>query len=245
MNLKPAPAYHFQSIGPMSRWLGFLLIADIVMSVVGFGSTLLEREVLNRVAAAQDGDLEDSAYVVLVADAERSDLLQLIVGCAQIAVALVTLLVFCRWIYVAARNCHARYEGKLDFTPGWSVGWYFVPVANLWKPFQAMRQILNVSENPSGDPQRVAPGMLFAWWALFLFSNAVGRAAFNHAMKAEEISELQASNTFTLFSDGTNIFATLAAYFVVKNIASLQAKNFTDRPPPSSGSQETEPSLTA
>lgn len=241
MSLKPASAYRYENIAPPSKWLGVMLVMDLVMSVVGFGSTLLERSILTRFSEAELAEFDEVALQVLVADAERSDLRQMIVGYTQIAVAVVTAIVFCRWIYVASRNCHAMYAGKLQFTPGWSVGWFFVPIASLWKPFQAMRQTWNVSADPLGDPNRSASDLVVAWWIIFLISDWAGRAAFRLAMKAEEVSQLQTSNTFSLISDGVNIFATITAYLLVKKITGLQIQNFAGRSSVSSGPLEPEP----
>src|SRR5690242_15716882 len=44
-------------------------------------------------------------------------------------------------IHRAATNVRAFGQGGLEFTPGWAAGWYFVPFANLVKPFQAFREI--------------------------------------------------------------------------------------------------------
>lgn len=35
-----------------------------------------------------------------------------------------------RWIYRASRNAHA-FGPAMTVTPGWAVGWFFVPIANL------------------------------------------------------------------------------------------------------------------
>src|SRR3546814_18564993 len=47
-----------------------------------------------------------------------------------------------------------------------SVGWFFVPIANLWMPFQAMRQLSKASTKP-GDWEAAATSALLAWWWLF------------------------------------------------------------------------------
>ena len=40
-----------------------------------------------------------------------------------------------RWILQAHKNLrNAGYEN--EFTPGWALGWFFVPLMNLFKPFQ-------------------------------------------------------------------------------------------------------------
>ena len=38
-----------------------------------------------------------------------------------------------KWIYRVNRNAHSFARG-LEVSPPWSVGWYFVPIAFLWKP---------------------------------------------------------------------------------------------------------------
>src|SRR3546814_14063468 len=47
-----------------------------------------------------------------------------------------------------------------------SVGWFFVPIANLWMPFQAMRQLSKASAKP-GDWEAADTSALLAWWWLF------------------------------------------------------------------------------
>jgi len=69
--------------------------------------------------------------------------------------AVVTLLV---WQYRAARV--ARTLGyPARHRPGWGVGFWFIPVVNLWFPYQAIRDCL-----PPGDPSRTL--VLRFWLAL-------------------------------------------------------------------------------
>jgi len=103
-------------------------------------------------------------------------------------VTMVAAVVFsARWILLVARNAH-RFSDAMTISPGWAVGWYFVPIANLWKPFQAMREIWRASVNPS-DPQSVAmPGFMGFWWALWvttsILSNLSGRLSMDEAPDA-------------------------------------------------------------
>lgn len=78
------------------------------------------------------------------------------------------------WIHRAHANLFsAGFEG-LEFTPGWSVGWFFVPVANLFKPFQAMRELWNASHQQedafASEPDR----RLKLWWGMWIAGNALG-----------------------------------------------------------------------
>lgn len=222
--------YALQDISRLSKWLRGLLVLDIALSVVAIVSGLWERQILARIVAFTEGSAGDAEYKQIVADAEQSDFIQLFVGPSQIAIFLVTAIVFLRWMYVASRNCHAVSKMQLAISPGWAVGWFFIPIANLWKPYQAMRQISNVSIDPIGDPARPGSNLLFVWWLLFLVSGTIGRTAFKQAMKADDLSELQDSNLLTLFSDSINIPATLLAFLVIGTITSLQAVNFLITP---------------
>jgi len=51
---------------------------------------------------------------------------------------------------------------KPDITPGWAVGWWFVPVANLVMPFLAVRELSRRSADATGS-QRSAL-ILWTWW---------------------------------------------------------------------------------
>src|SRR4051812_9992979 len=75
-----------------------------------------------------------------------------------------------RWIYRASANAHAL-SSEMTISPGWAVGWYFIPIANLFKPFQAMREIWMASHfrgNWHGEP---SPSLLTAWWGLWIVVN--------------------------------------------------------------------------
>jgi len=71
------------------------------------------------------------------------------------------------WIYQAHRIMWVRSDENMEISPGWSIGWYAVPIANLFKPFQAMRELYRMSRQED-DPD--APPLLWAWWIPWLLS---------------------------------------------------------------------------
>lgn len=75
-----------------------------------------------------------------------------------------------RWIYRASANAHALSD-EMTISPGWAVGWYFIPFANLVKPYQAMREIWMASHfrgNWHGEP---SPSVVTIWWGLWIVVN--------------------------------------------------------------------------
>lgn len=89
-------------------------------------------------------------------------------GLGMIAIGLVSAILVLTWIHRANHN--ARHLGAADMkcTPGWAVGWYFVPIAWFWKPYQAMKEIWQASANPSDWQGQAVSPLLHWWWALWI-----------------------------------------------------------------------------
>ena len=102
---------------------------------------------------------------------------------------IISVIVVCMWIHRAHANLHDYGFEGLEFTPGWAVGWYFIPLANLFKPFQAMKELYNTSfgadDRFSGD----APGNLGVWWGAWIIGNILGNI----------------STRMSLMGDGSNL----------------------------------------
>ena len=53
-----------------------------------------------------------------------------------------------KWIYRSNYNARQLGAQDMQFSPGWSVGWFFVPVLQLWKPFQVVKELFQASKAP-------------------------------------------------------------------------------------------------
>ena len=98
-------------------------------------------------------------------------------GLAAVGLMIASAVLFCIWIRRANRNARALGALRMEFTPGWCVGWWFVPIANLWKPYQAVREVYRASKPESGpdDWQRsTVPGTFALWWSTWLISSFIG-----------------------------------------------------------------------
>ena len=81
---------------------------------------------------------------------------------------LTTAILVLLWIHRANHNARQLGAADMQFTPGWAVGWYFVPIAWFWKPYQAMTEVWRASRNPSawrGEPVSL---LLHWWWVLWI-----------------------------------------------------------------------------
>jgi hypothetical protein len=77
-----------------------------------------------------------------------------------------------RWIYVTNANAHLFSEG-MRISPGWAVGWYFVPLANLVKPYQAMKESWFASHYRNDWDAGEEPLEIRWWWLLWIVTNVL------------------------------------------------------------------------
>jgi hypothetical protein len=87
---------------------------------------------------------------------------------------LLAIVFFSIWIHRACANAWAFGQSPMSTTPGWAVGWFFVPFANLVKPFRAMKEIWFGSDPSAAG---ITPGVIGAWWATWIVSGIVWRVS--------------------------------------------------------------------
>jgi hypothetical protein len=88
-----------------------------------------------------------------------------------------TAIVVGMWIYRAHANLHDAGIPALEFTPGWAVGWYFVPFANLVRPFQAMRELWSNSLDSAQAVNGGVQSHVGRWWAAWLLGSILSNIA--------------------------------------------------------------------
>lgn len=72
------------------------------------------------------------------------------------------------WVHMAHANLHRAGISGLNYSPGWATFSFLVPVANLFVPFRAMRELANRS---AGEPEELAEADnqdVFAWWGCWI-----------------------------------------------------------------------------
>lgn len=74
---------------------------------------------------------------------------------------------FVLWKYSASHNAR-RLGANMKFSPGWSIAYYFIPFLNLWRPYQAMKEIWNVSHNSMSCKSKKSGKIVVFWWLSFI-----------------------------------------------------------------------------
>ena len=121
-------------------------------------------------------------YSVPIESMAESEILTVAaVGVAGIVAMIACFIIVGCWIYRASANAHSLSE-DMTISPGWSVGWYFIPIANLFKPFQAMKETWMASHYSRDWQSEPAPTLMVAWWGLWIVTNILGNVAFRMSM---------------------------------------------------------------
>jgi hypothetical protein len=140
----------------------------IFLQVLLLGSFVLQ---LIMLSAAQSGGGIDTAT------AEANDTRHMIVGVAALLGALTCLVLLLVWVYAVHANLPSLKPARLEFSHGWAVGWFFVPIANLVKPYQVVREIWTSSDpSPLLGIAPAGTALLGWWWGLRIASAVAERA---------------------------------------------------------------------
>lgn len=151
-SLTDALAQHSQ----LSQWVKGLLWADAIAMLLLIPAGLMEIWEQGHLPPGYD---------------PAEDLLgsEILSGCmfsVYLPIGLSLCVLFLRWIYKTTQFLHQFGREMPRFTPGWSVGWFFIPIANVFKPYQVMKETWRLSHPGS----HVGNGLLNLWWFLWIAS---------------------------------------------------------------------------
>jgi hypothetical protein len=134
-------------------------------------------------------------------------------------VALITcyIVVGC-WIYRTNANAHL-FSSAMSITPGWSIGWFFVPFANLVMPFRGVKETWDESHDFAGRQQDKATPLLGWWWGLWLATNIASNVA---NLLGRNPSTLQGEAVFNLVSAVLSVGAGVTLIQLIRRLNRAQ-----------------------
>lgn len=175
-----AKRWEFESItGRTDRVIGFLIASTIASAMV----TVMD--VWGTLTVPTWNDL--SAPISGNAEAVLAGMIAL-AGLAGLVLFLVTVVLFCMWMHRAAGNIRALGETRAGISPGWAVGWWFIPIANFFMPYKAMREIYQSSDSAASGvdyPLDTAPPLLGWWWGCWLVNGFASNVYVRMTMRSD------------------------------------------------------------
>jgi hypothetical protein len=122
---------------------------------------------------------------------ELRDVAEALVGLGALGLLLGTAITFLRWLHLAVRQAQAL-AIDVGVTPGWAVGYWFIPFANLVKPYHTVRNLLA----GLGGKSLVASARVGMWWGLWIIGNMLSqiqaRMSVSGGLEAQAPSEAYA-----------------------------------------------------
>ncbi len=134
---------------------------------------------------------------------------------------LVCLIVVGRWIYRASANAHAISD-EMTITPGWAVGSYFIPILNLFRPYQAMREIWLASHFRGNWHAESSPGLLIVWWSLWIGTAILGNVSMQLSFNTGFDQPLDLVIILEVLAAVLNVPLSLALIAIMRRIALAQ-----------------------
>ena len=227
----PPPYQHtpYVSAHNRARLVTILLIVGVVISLLTIPSHVLDMYAL---PFGEEQEISDNPAGFLALA------LTGVLGLATIAVYIATAVVFLMWLYRVSNNV-AAFGKRTANSSGWAVGSFFVPIVNLFIPYQSVKDIWSKSEPTGADAtfySNSPPGFFPAWWGFWIASNIASNAYFR--MTLAEVPP-EGSVIVGILSEILSIAAAVFAIQVVKEIDRRQeerAQNlqqaFPTPPPP-------------
>ena len=223
------PATYAQPIGtrlyqsPRSRanWTVLLLVATCIVHALHMVVTF---DVLELVGQSEAGQFVSSA------EFDNAlfglDSMSFLVSVAYIS----TVVLFLMWLYRASRNLQPLGSYDQRFSPGWAVGWWFIPIMWFFRPYQVVAEVWRGS-NPDVlsdvDWKRGSVSAVLGWWwGLWIVQNLSGSAggySFGFAGIFDwDLTPSSGALQLDLFTSALTILAGVLAILVVLQITRRQ-----------------------
>ncbi|MFJ9685550.1 DUF4328 domain-containing protein [Streptomyces bacillaris] len=201
----------------LSRAVTVLLGAVIVTDLVAIGGGLHLRSLWQ--GSVEQGD--PAVHGSRGATAER---LLSVAQTGQAVVFVATVVVFIVWFHRTRRNAEVFDPGAQRMGPGWSVGGWFVPVANLWFPYRVATGIWDGSAVPgpedSGPTASRAP--LRLWWAVWIASSLLDSFTARMEGSAETPEQTVEGLGLVAAADAFEIVSAVLAIVFVRTLTRMQ-----------------------
>lgn len=161
-----------------------------------------------------------------------SPALTILAGVLQFLTVLPTVVVFIVWFHRVRSNGGVFRPDVFTLGRGWSIGAWFVPVANLFLPHRIARQTWRASTQlgPDGSHRTAPTALLTSWWAVWVLAVIMGRVSSKIYMAAETVDELRSAGLLGIAADLVTVIAGVLAILFVRRLTAMQNTMATEGP---------------
>ncbi len=209
----------FASGHARARIVVWLLTALIVVNLIHIGSEILQLNYLSRILT----------HEIVTRDERLSNAYRILgVAFLYFVIYIPTVILFLMWVHRAYKNLPALKAQHLEFSPGWAVGYFFIPILNLFYPYRVMKEIWRKSDPEFEDPDHyLSPPtgvsiIIPLWWGAWLASTFVDRIVFRLLLGERDPAKLFYLAQLGIASSLLNIVSCVLAILVVREINARQ-----------------------
>ncbi len=148
------------------------------------------------------------------------------------AAYILTAVFFLVWLYRAHSNLTWLKPSYLKFTPGWAVGYWFIPFVNLYRPFQVVREIWWESDLAMPGEQMFlteslhrAPSYLGLWWGFWIGFNVLSNLTYR-IWDPDDLSTVAMMGYFFVIEGILVIAAASLLIYGILDITARQRKRY-------------------
>jgi len=131
---------------------------------------------------------------------------------------------YCFWVNRSCKNAWLLNPPKMRTTPGLAVGYYFIPVVSLWKPYVSMCEIRNASFGMRDQLTTLLPLWWFGWVTYLLMT--AGRISGKFSSNEEVISMSKKLATVADISGIALSYMTIALVISMTNAQNKRASEW-------------------
>lgn len=165
--------WHRDRVAASGNLLLILTWATLLLLLIEMGLNAFQYQLISDAVSGNFGSATE-----LVERATQNYNYRMIDGIVRIVLEIAAGIIFLVWVYRSDALARALGSTEMAHSPGWSVGWFFVPFANLVKPYYVLKEIYVGTVIPRTYNLRLdhpaGLHMLVLWWwatiaeALFL-----------------------------------------------------------------------------
>jgi Domain of unknown function (DUF4328) len=222
-----------------ARLAVMFLAINIALDLVSVASLLLQAQLLLKVRAGEE---------ITQAEALANDSRLELISWLQAVVYFITTILFLMWIHRAYRNLKALGARTTAYSPGWAVGYFFVPFLNLVRPYEVVKEIWRDSNPDVGLPDDLVrqrglslgqysstSPLIGLWWGFWLASKLITYITSRLSTDASKPDDILAATYVFILGEALNVVAAIALILVIKRIDGMQEEKharLSTLPPP-------------
>jgi hypothetical protein len=214
----PASSRPFRPVRAAARWAVLGLVLSGLAQLVGLGALTGRLSIVNRMATGES---------VSFTEATSSDDVVRASAFIELAVLVICAITFLVWLHRVVANNQTLGARGLRFGPGVAVGWWFIPIANLYMPFRVVAEAWRAADpqHPgSTPPERAAkrlPRVLAAWWSTLILGSLAARFA-ALGRTHDTLDGLRSSTMLFMAASALLVLSAMLAILVVTSLTARQ-----------------------